>query len=267
MKKHLIYLVASAALLATGCSSETNLEEGGYGTLAVACSTDPSIGTAADRARLSRAATAPAGEAFSLTVTGEGGTQKWETIAAFLESGTVFKMGGYTVAVAHGDPEAEGIDKPYYTGSETVTILPRRTVTAEVTAKIANSQTVVRATQQFLDYFHDARFTVTTASGNEFVFTPGSQPADEPVFVKAGTSLKITGTARRQSPTGEGDGPEVTFGEQTLGATEPRTCHIFRFDAKEAGSATLTITFSDEYTVTVPIDVELNEGAIDDKKE
>lgn len=131
-------------------------------------------------------------------------------------------------------------------------------------ATVANSQVVIRATEQFLAYFHDARFTVTTASGNEFAFTPGSDPADEPVFVKGGTRLTVTGTARRQSPTGTGEGPEVTFSAQTLDATTPRTCHIITYDAKNAGSATLTITLGEDYTDTRTLDCEVNEGAIDD---
>ena len=120
---------------------------------------------------------------------------------------------------------------------------------------MANSQVVIRATEQFLAYFHDARFTVTTASGNEFAFTPGSDPADEPVFVRGGTRLTVTGT---------GEGPEVTFSAQTLDATTPRTCHIITYDAKNAGSATLTITLGDSYTDTRTLDCEVNEGAIDD---
>lgn len=94
--------------------------------------------------------------------------------------------------------------------------------------------------------------------------TPGSDPADEPVFVKGGTRLTVTGTARRQSPTGTGEGPEVTFSAQTLDATTPRTCHIITYDAKNAGSATLTITLGDSYTDTRTLDCEVNEGAIDD---
>ena len=70
--------------------------------------------------------------------------------------------------------------------------------------------------------------------------------------------------ARRQSPTGTGEGPEVTFSAQTLDATTPRTCHIITYDAKNAGSATLTITLGEDYTDTRPIDCEVNEGAIDD---
>lgn len=218
--------MASAALLAAGCSTENKAEGTEYGTLKVSCTADGSIDAASDDT--SRMPAAP--------------------------------------SVAHGDPDAEGIDKPYYAAEKSVEVLPRRAATVEMTATIANSQTVVRATEQFLNYFHDAQFTVTTASGNQFDFTPGSTPADEPVFVKSATTLKVTGTARRQSQTGTDEGPKVTFSEQTLEATSPRTCHIFTFDAKDAGSVTLTVTLSDDYTETRPIDCEVNEGAIDDTK-
>lgn len=242
MKKQLICLLASAGLLAAGCSTENAPETTGYGTLSVSCTADTSIDTAA----------------------GETGTQKWDTLTEFEQSETVFRMGSYTVAIAHGDPDAEGAGKPYYYAEQKIEVLPRRTVNADLTATVANSQVVIRATEQFLAYFHDARFTVTTASGNEFAFTPGSDPADEPVFVKGGTRLTVTGTARRQSPTGTGEGPEVTFSAQTLDATTPRTCHIITYDAKNAGSATLTITLGEDYTDTRTLDCEVNEGAIDD---
>ena len=234
MKKQLIYLLASACLLAAGCSTENKTDETGYGTLAINCTADTSIDTAS--AEASGTPEAPAAGAFSLTVTGETGTQKWDTLTEFEQSETVFRMGSYTVAIAHGDPDAEGAGKPYYYAEQKIEVLPRRTVNADLTATVANSQVVIRATEQFLAYFHDARFTVTTASGNEFAFTPGSDPADEPVFVKGGTRLTVTGTARRQSPTGTGEGPEVTFSAQTLDATTPRTCHIITYDAKNAGS-------------------------------
>lgn len=224
MKKQLIYLLASAGLLAAGCSTENDTEATGYGTLSVSCTADTSIDTASSEA--SGTPEAPAAGAFSLTVTGETGTQKWDTLTEFEQSETVFRMGSYTVAIAHGNPDAEGAGKPYYYAEQKIEVLPRRTVNADLTATVANSQVVIRATEQFLAYFHDARFTVTTASGNEFAFTPGSDPADEPVFVKGGTRLTVTGTARRQSPTGTGEGPEVTFSAQTLDATTPRTCHI-----------------------------------------
>ena len=67
---------------------------------------------------------------------------------------------------------------------------------------------------------------MTTASGNEFAFTPGSDPADEPVFVKGGTRLTVTGTARRQSPTGTGEGhPEM-----------PTTVILWRIASPDGGT-------------------------------
>lgn len=102
MKKQLIYLLASACLLAAGCSTENKTDETGYGTLAINCTADTSIDTAS--AEASGTPEAPAAGAFSLTVTGETGTQKWDTLTEFEQSQTVFRMGAYTVAIAHGDP-------------------------------------------------------------------------------------------------------------------------------------------------------------------
>ena len=90
MKKQLIYLLASACLLAAGCSTENKTDETGYGTLAINCTADTSIDTAS--AEASGTPEAPAAGAFSLTVTGETGTQKWDTLTEFEQSQTVFRM-------------------------------------------------------------------------------------------------------------------------------------------------------------------------------
>ena len=146
--------MASAALLAAGCSTENKAEGTEYGTLKVSCTADGSIDAASDdTSRMPAAPSVPQAGDFTLTVTGESGTQKWDTLAEFEQSETVFRMGAYTVSVAHGDPDAEGIDKPYYAAEKSVEVLPRRAATVEMTATIANSQTVVRATEQFLNYF------------------------------------------------------------------------------------------------------------------
>lgn len=125
MKKQLICLLASAGLLAAGCSTENAPETTGYGTLSVSCTADTSIDTAAGA---SGTPEAPAAGAFSLTVTGETGTQKWDTLTEFEQSETVFRMGSYTVAIAHGDPDAEGAGKPYYYAEQKIEVLTRFTV-------------------------------------------------------------------------------------------------------------------------------------------
>lgn len=135
--------MASAALLAAGCSTENKAEGTEYGTLKVSCTADGSIDAASDdTSRMPAAPSVPQAGDFTLTVTGESGTQKWDTLTEFEQSDAVFRMGTYTVSVAHGDPDAEGIDKPYYAAEKRVEVLPRRAATVEMTATIANSQTV-----------------------------------------------------------------------------------------------------------------------------
>ena len=90
--------------------SDTECKVPDAGIPFIALSADTSIDTAS--AEASGTPEAPAAGAFSLTVTGETGTQKWDTLTEFEQSQTVFRMGAYTVAIAHGDPDAEGAGKP-----------------------------------------------------------------------------------------------------------------------------------------------------------
>lgn len=251
--KKLIYFAAAAFLLA-GCNDNNDTTGNDYGRLTISCGTDLTIG--------SRALTAPAGADFSLTLLGDDYTNSWTTVADFNNESPLLKEGKYTVSIAHGDPEAEGIDLAYYATTQEITVIPRRTTPITLTAKIANSQTRVIATERFLTYFHDASFTVTTGSGNTFDYKPTTAENGDPVFVKAATTPTVTGTARHPSQTGVDEGPKITFTPQTLDATQPRTCHTFRFDATDAGSATLTILFDDKPVETISWTFELNNDAI-----
>lgn len=256
MKKRLAYIGLAAALLA-GCSHEeqTGSWPQDMGRIAVRCSAATGVDT--------RAWAAPAGDDFSLTLRSDGYTESWATVAAFAAEEHLFREGTYTATIAWGDPEAEGPDRPCFRGEITTPVLARRLNTIRIEACIANSQTRVMATEQFLRYFHDAEFTVTTGAGNSFAYTPAAGRTAEPVFVQAATSLTVTGTARQQSQTGQTEGPLVTFPAQRLDATLPRTCHTFLFDAPDAGSATLTIYLGDGEAEVVDFDLELNDNAIE----
>lgn len=247
-----------AVLLAGGCSkSETSTETEGYGTLQIRLEPDAMIST---RAEIATSPVPPA-EEFSLTISGTDYSHSWPSITAFNDSQTRLKTGIYTVEIAYGEPAAEGVGKPYYYGSKSVEILARKAIEESLTARIANAQVLVTATETFLDYFHEATFTVTTSAGNRFTFTPGSETADEAVFVQAGTRLTLSGEAKLQSQTGTAFDRVYTFPEQTLEQTVARTRHTFRFDAKDNGSATLTINLNDEFLDERTIDVELNEDS------
>ena len=251
MKRYFAYIIAAAAL-AAGCSEQEEGAAGkGFGRL--------EIRTAADAGIVTRAVPTPDAGAFSLTLTGDGYEGRWPSVDAFAQCDTIFREGTYTARIAWGDPAAEGADKVCYAGEQRFTLQARRTNTVSVMATVANSQTRVRTTEQFRNYFHDAHFIVRTGAGNTFEF---AAEGGEAVFVQAGTALRVNGTARRQSQTGTDEGPEVSFSATLDGVTKARTCHTFTFDASQAGSVTVTILLDEGEQVIAPVEIELNDDAI-----
>ena len=239
--RKLLYLLASAAVMAGGCSEKKETPAGeGCGTIRIACEADATIDAAAAMAAVqgaTRAAAKPDGKDFTLRIRGENFDKSWATVAAYNaeETAYTFPEGRYAITVTYGDPEAEGADKPYYAGATEVEVAARRTSTAQ--------------------------FTVTTGAGSIFTFRPCDAAEAEAVWVQAGKPLTLKGTARGQSQDGTSEGPLYTFTPEPLEAARPATRHIFTLDAKKAGSATLTVTLGEGYTETVELDVELNDEA------
>ena len=253
MKRYLITLIAAGLVGTVGCSkSDTEAPTDGVGRIALTSTVDCDLAT--------RAAVAPAVGDFALRITGPDYDCSWEHLSDFPAEDTYFTPGTYRAAVSWGDPEAEGADAWAFYGESSFEIRPRQTVPVAIAARIVHAAVTVRATEAFMRYFHDAHFTVTTAAGHDFDFTPGASEA--PVYVKAGASLSVAGSALRQT------GDAVTFPVQKLDATVARTCHAFTFDAPDAGSVALTIDWGEEYVETrlLPV-IELNEGAIPDTRE
>ena len=259
MKNRLILLLASAAVAAGGCSeNETPADSDGYGTLRIGCRTDAMITT---RAEIAVTPVPDAGD-LSLTISGTEFSKTWESLSAFNDAGETIPAGSYTAELRYGDPKAEGVGKVCYYGSKAIEIVARQRVEETIPVQIANAQVLVSATESFLNYFHDATFTVTTSAGNRFTFTPGAETADEAVFVEAGTTLTLTGTAKLQSQTGTAFDRNYAFPEQRLDRTVARTRHTFLFDARDNGSATLTINLDDGFLDERTIDVELNDDTL-----
>ena len=201
--RKLLYILASAAVAAGGCSEKKEAPAGeGCGTIRIVCEADATIDAASTVPAQSatRAAAKPAGEDFALRITGEDFDRTWETVAAYNAEDTSYSFpeGRYTITVTYGDPEAEGVDKPYYAGSTEVEVAARRACTAQITAKIGNSQALVRATESFKKYYNNAEFSVTTGAGNVFTFRPCDATEAESVWVQAGRPLTVKGTARRR---------------------------------------------------------------------
>ena len=261
MKHGLIYsMAAAAALLLAGCSKNTEEGVAGYGRITLDCETDIALATRA------QTVTVPATSDMSVSITGADYQKSWSSMAKYEAESPLLKEGDYTVVIGYGQPNQEGVERPYYTGSAPATVVARQTVPVSVTVRIANSLTTIEATEQFRKYFPKAEFTLGTASGNSFRFASdatgsGILPLGELVYVKVGTSRTVSGSAHRQSQTGVDEGPAVEFQEQTLQTTEEKTCHRFRFDAPDAGSATLDILIDDTVVETIALPIELNDEA------
>lgn len=215
--RKLLYLLASAAVMAGGCSEKKETPAGeGCGTIRIACEADATIDAAAAMAAVqgaTRAAAKPDGKDFTLRIRGENFDKSWATVAAYNAEETAYSFpeGRYAITVTYGDPEAEGADKPYYAGATEVEVAARRTSTAQITATIGNAQTLVRATESFKKYYNNAEFTVTTGAGSIFTFRPCDAAEAEAVWVQAGKPLTLKGTARGQSQDGTSEGPLYTF--------------------------------------------------------
>lgn len=262
---YLSAITAALLLLAASCSKQENGTPSGdgYGRIRLHGTADVSIATRAEIDVTTLGVTVPQPSELALTIHSDDPevNSVWENADAFNAADTLFKAGVYTATLTYGDPEAEGENKPYYSGTEQFDLTAGTTAEVTVTARIANSMAEIRTTEAFDRYFHDATFTLRTGAGNEFRFTPGAEPADSPVFVQAGTSISISGTARQQSQTGTDEGPEVKLAAEPLASTSPRTRHIFTFDAADAGSATLHITLDENEELTSSVDIELNDNA------
>lgn len=259
MKNYLFALLASAAVAAGGCSkNESPAAPQGSGTIRFAATPDVTLTTRSEVEATSRI---PQSDEFSLRITGEGYDREWPSLGEYNAELPLLTSGEYTAEVSYGDPAAEGVDKACYYGTKTFRILPRKNIQEVIEPAIANSQVLVTSTESFRKYFHEASFTVTTSAGNRFTFTPGAETGDQVVFVEAGTRLTLTGQALLQSQTGTAFDRAYTFPEQTLEQTVARTRHTFCFDARDNGSATVTINLYDEYLDERTITVELNDNS------
>ena len=104
--RKLLYILASAAVAAGGCSEKKEAPAGeGCGTIRIVCEADATIDAASTVPAQSatRAAAKPAGEDFALRITGEDFDRTWETVAAYNAEDTSYSFpeGRYAITVSY----------------------------------------------------------------------------------------------------------------------------------------------------------------------
>lgn len=248
MKKHL-FMCATAALLLSGCSKE---QQGGgtpasdSGRVEFACSPEAQVENLTRATVSLPEACVPATNLFTITVTGNGETRK--CVAG--DNVYSFVSGEYTAKATYGDASKEGAGACYFEGERTFTVEAESEQTVAIAAKLANSAIRLTTGEWFDKYYKDAAFVVTTSAGNSFEFAAAS---DVLIFVQAGTTLKLKGTATKAQT-----GASVEFPESVIGTTKACAQYTIAVDASQAGAGTVNISFEETLTEVDPYEYELN---------
>ncbi len=178
---------AAAAFGLASCADETPWS-GSQGTggikLSIATSPDVIDGVPATRAPETLFSVPDAAD-FSLRLEKLDGSysRQWSSLADF-EAEPGFPAGAYNLTAFYGSEEEEGFEKPYFIGSEQLTVLEDRENTVEIEAVLANTLLSVNYTDAFKSYFADWSAEVHSA-GHGY----NAVPKDEarPVFTAPGT--------------------------------------------------------------------------------
>lgn len=83
------------------------------------------------------------------------------------------RVGNYTVFADLGNPEVEGFDQPYYSGSKDIHLEKGDNVDVELECKLANSILKINYTENFKKYFSTYSSYVSTSKGNTVEYVQG----------------------------------------------------------------------------------------------
>ncbi len=250
--KKLLFIALSAGLLATACSKEESV---GLGSVEFTCEPDLQV-EALTRATVQLpSSVVPAASGFKLTIAKADDSAPLVFNPFSTYDQPQIEEGNYTATFEYGNLEAESAKAYCYKGSTSFTVRANRTTSVIVRPQLVNSAITLKTGEWFDKYYTDARFTVTTSSGNSFLFTPTSRPT---IFVKAGTTLKLKGTAVKSQ-----NEVDVIFPEAVIGTTRAKALHTITVEASQAGEGAIRISLGtvDEMTEVTPIIVELNPEA------
>lgn len=244
-------LAASGVLLVSGCSDTFDPSGDRVGRILPTVDLDTRVAApgSLDAQALSRADNADAVSVSDLTL------RLTATDGAFCQSysdadalyGQEVPVGSYLLEAFYGNEGDEGYAKPYYYGSQNLSVLENKSTPVSVTASLANAIVTVRYSEAVQKYFTSCKAALHSASGADFAVDPTSAdllyvtPGQVDINVDV---VRPTGVAASLSP--------YSF------TAEARHHYYVTFDINEgagAGDAFLKVTFN---ASTVDEEVEIN---------
>ncbi len=278
MKRKLFIPMLAMALAFTSCSSEEHsAAENGAGKVRLGCVVSETVAEVKSRAGQFQLPDEllPATDQLTLTISGSytsktDGTlsfhKEWLTVADFVIENPDFESGDYNTSESHyqnsyqaaltyGEPDEEGEGKAYFEGtSEAFCVYAGETTPVNATVKLANSCFTLAVTEWMLNYYDGVKLTIHTSDDNSFTFEPTTTAQSALIFVKAGSTLSLSGSAVNAQT-----GVEINFPKTALGkTTEAATKYDITIDHGTAGGGSLKISFSDTFTEVDGEEVELN---------
>lgn len=254
MKKTVTLLASALLLLAGSCANEQTPSIGqGEGLIALHVSTDGNVTDAVPVSRASQATVVPDASDLTLKLTKSDGSysKSWEKVSDF-PADQPFSIGSYTMEAFWGNPDDEGFEKPYYYGSETVTVEEGATKDVSLTASLANCMVSVSYTDAFKNYFTQYSSQLHSEGGDFITFL-----SDEtrPAYLRPGKinlTLSIT----------KANGVSATIQPAEFTAVARHHYHIM-LDVNNGatGEAELTVQFDDS-VVSEDVTVDLSDDVL-----
>ncbi len=190
----------------------------------------------------------PAANDFMISIVDASSISIWNGKVSEWDSATQLPVGTYTVTASYGDAAVEGFDKPFFTGSNSFTVVGAETAEVSIPVALGNSIVKIVTTDNFRNYFSDYEFSLKRFSQEVVAFgkdeTRGAF-VDCMDFTIEGNFVSSVGSAYRFS--------------KEYGGINPATAYTVKFDITNVGGVRLTVTFNDTVETVEIEDVELND--------
>lgn len=160
------------------------------------------------------------------------------------------RVGNYTVFADLGNPEVEGFEQPYYSGSKDIHLEKGENVDVDLECKLANSILKIDYTDNFKKYFSTYSSSVATSKGNTVEYV---QDEVRGAYLAAGevtVSVKVQKTGANEAT--------LNVGKYTL---SPQYEYALTLDV-DASSALMAITFSENVNNEEPITINVSDAAL-----
>lgn len=159
------------------------------------------------------------------------------------------RAGKYTVVAGLGNPDNEGFEEPYYSGSQEINLKRGENVGVDLECKLANSILKITYTNNFKKYFSTYSSYVASSKGNTVEYAQDEARGAYLVSGEVNVYVKAKKSGANEAT--------LNVGKYTM---KPQYEYALELDV-DAASAVMTVTFS-ENIKEEPITINVSDAAL-----